>query len=65
MKSKYQCIANIRGGPIRPQIKGIVFIKDVSGGGLGICQYTGIAIIPTSGNAGRRLACGVIKPYYL
>ncbi|WFD11875.1 superoxide dismutase family protein [Tepidibacter hydrothermalis] len=34
MKSKYQCIAiaNIRGGPISPKIKGVVFIKDVPGG---------------------------------
>ena len=46
MESKYPCIAiaNISGGPIRPQIKGMVFIKDVP---FGAVVYANIQGLPS------------------
>ena len=45
MNNRYSnvAIANIKGGPIRPQIRGIVFIKDVP---RGVLVYTNIQGLP-------------------
>ncbi|PAB61162.1 superoxide dismutase family protein [Anaeromicrobium sediminis] len=44
MESKYPyiAIANVRGGPIRPQIRGVIFIRDVPGGALVYANIQGL-----------------------
>ncbi|GEN34910.1 superoxide dismutase family protein [Aneurinibacillus danicus] len=56
--------ARIRGGPLAPGIKGTVQFSPVQGGTWVSVYVEGLPPYQPAGDAGRRLACGVIKQGY-